>query len=123
MVYLQRDNRGASRCGKSKQFDAGFIPDKMFRPYLAAWVKESSCQPAQWINRADLAAFEFIAKTTSETQIFKDCQAALSARQNVVNRHRLAGVGLFGAAVSAVAIIGLRQAALQVLREVNAHNF
>lgn len=72
-------------------------------------MKERHHLAGQGVLGASGAAFGLVAAAAGKTEIFKSSFATLSLRQNMVYGHRLAGVGLAGVAVGAVAIVGLKQ--------------
>ncbi len=90
----------------------------MIAPALLARVEQGNDFGGQGVLGMSGAAFELITTAAGKTEIVKGRLAALGLGSNVIHCHRLAGVGLGGAAVGAVAIIVFKKPVAQVCGEI-----
>jgi len=117
VIHIQGDNGGAAYSGQANKQSPGRIPLKMLGPNLLARMEKRNRLAGQWILRRCSAALELITTTASKTEVLKRGISAQRAGKNVVNGHRLASVCFSGLSIDAMAVVGCRQTAVYIIRQ------
>ena len=118
VVHIQGNDRRPANGGRSDKQCPGLIPLEMIRPTLLPGMKQGHRFSSQRILGMGSAAFELVATTASKAEVFKGGLTALGLGKNVVYGHWLAGVRLGRMIVGTVAIVSLKQAIVQIGRQV-----
>lgn len=121
IVHGQSHDGGAADGGATEDLRGRTVPDKMVSPSVTSRMEQGPPLGSYGINGFRLAALELVASPARETKVLEGRVAPLSSRDNVIDGHRLPGIGLGCVAVSASAIISVMQPFAQRGKQIDTH--
>lgn len=121
VIDIQRQNRAPADGGQAEQTDAGRIPCKVIRPLMLTGMIQRREVPGERVGGPSGCPFEFITSTTGKAEVVKLSRAALGFRDQVVDDHGLAGIGLCGLTVGTSVVVGIDQLLAQRFRKIGTH--
>lgn len=100
-IEMQRFDRRSTRRRQTKDDGVILVPGEMLGPDLMSWMKQQGARFGQRINGGGAPGFVLITSETSESQIVGIVRSADTARDDVIDRQRIAGISPLYSAVLA----------------------